>query len=163
MGMKCVPISLKYANAYIEELHRHHKAVQGHKFSIGCEHSGKIVGVCVVGRPVSRHMDDGFTLEVTRLCTDGTKNACSFLYSRAAKIANDMGYRRIITYILETENGSSLKASGWELDCEEAGGGSWDCQSRPRELEIVQLSLFPGKEIKYPTCKKKRWVKELGG
>lgn len=160
--MKCIPISLKYANSFIEELHRHHKAVQGHKFSIGCEHGGNIVGVCVVGRPVSRYMDDGKTLEVTRLCTDGTKNACSFLYSRAAKIAKEMGYERIITYILETENGSSLKASGWHLDQEDAGGGDWSCPSRPRELEVTQLSLFPGKEVKYPVCKKQRWAKELG-
>ena len=158
--MKCVPVSLKYANAYIEELHRHHKAVQGHKFSIGCEQSGKVCGVCIVGRPVSRHMDDGKTLEVTRLCTDGTKNACSFLYSRAARIAKEMGYERIITYILETENGSSLKASGWHLADGECGGGDWSCHSRPRELEITQMSFIPGKEVKYPTCKKQRWIKE---
>lgn len=161
--MKCVPVSLKQANAFIEDLHRHHKAVQGHKFSIGCEIGGVLHGVCVVGRPVSRYLDDGMTLEVTRLCTDGTYNCCSFLYSRAAKIAKDMGYSKIITYILETESGVSLKASGWKLEDSDVGGGSWNCESRPREIAISQLSLFPQKEIKYPTCKKQRWVKELGG
>lgn len=117
--------------------------------------------MCVVGRPVSRYLDDGMTLEVTRLCTDGTKNACSFLYSRAARIAKEMGYNKIITYILETENGSSLKASGWECEDNDVGGGSWDCQSRPREIAVTQLSFFPQKEIKYPTCKKQRWIKKL--
>ena len=111
---------------------------------------------------MSRYLDDGTTLEVTRLCTDGTRNACSFLYSRAARIAKEMGYKKIITYILETENGSSLKASGWTCEDKDVGGGSWDCQSRPREIAIAQLSLFPQKEEKYPTCKKQRWVKKLG-
>lgn len=159
--MNAIPISLKEANAFIKELHRHHTEVQGHKFSIGCEVGGVLVGVCVVGRPVSRYLDDGKTLEVTRLCTDGTRNACSFLYGRAAKIAKDMGYSKIITYILETENGSSLKASNWHCEDDSAGGGNWSAPSRPRELELTQMSLLPSKEIKYPTCKKQRWAKEL--
>lgn len=159
--MNAIPISLKEANAFIKAFHRHHTEVQGHKFSIGCEEEGKLVGVCVVGRPVSRHLDDGSTLEVTRLCTDGTRNACSFLYGRAARVAKDMGYSKIITYILETENGSSLKASNWHCENDSAGGGNWSSPSRPRELELTQMSLLPNKEIKYPTCKKQRWVKEL--
>lgn len=113
------------------------------------------------GRQTSRFLDDGLTLEVTRLCTDGTKNACSFLYSRAAKIGKDMGYKKIITYILESESGVSLKAANWTCEESKVGGGSWNCQSRPRELEISQLSLFKGQEIKYPVCKKQRWCKNL--
>ena len=159
--MKAIPLSLKEANAFIKKLHRHHTEVQGHKFSIGCEVDGVLVGVCVVGRPVSRYMDDGKTLEVTRLCTDGTRNACSFLYGRAARIAKDMGYIKIITYILETENGSSLKASNWHCEESNAGGGNWSVPSRPRELELTQMSLLPGREFKYPTCKKQRWSKDL--
>lgn len=154
-----MPISLKDANAFVEEFHRHHSKVQGHKFSIGVTDDDKLVGVCIVGRPVSRYLDDGNTLEVTRLCTDGTYNACSILYSRVAKIAKDMGYSKIITYILQSESGTSLKASGWI--CEgEAGGGNWSVPSRPRELISSQLSLFPQKE-KYPTEKKVRWSKDL--
>lgn len=159
MSLLVIPISLKKANDFVEELHRHHSKVQGHKFSIGVMEEDKLVGVCIVGRPVSRYLDDGMTLEVTRLCTDGTKNACSILYGRSAKIAKDMGYTKIITYILQSENGSSLKASGWICDGE-AGGGSWDCKSRPRELIPTQMSLFPQKE-KYPTEKKQRWYKSL--
>lgn len=159
--MKIVPVSLKEAQAYINEKHRHHTAPIGHKFSIGCEADGELVGVCVVGRPVSRYMDDGRTLEVIRLCTDGTKNACSFLYSAAARTARDMGYTKIITYILETESGSSLKASNWHCEESNAGGGEWTCPSRPRENSITQMSFLPSKEKKYPTCKKQRWSKEL--
>ena len=159
MRLKVVPISLKTANGFVEEFHRHHSKVQGHKFSIGATNEGKIVGVCIVGRPVSRYLDDGNTLEVTRLCTDGTYNACSILYSRAARIAKDMGYTKIITYILQSETGASLKASGWI--CEgETGGGNWSVPSRPRELMPSQMSLFPQKE-KYPIEKKVRWSKEL--
>lgn len=159
--MEIVPVSLKEAQAFIEKHHRHHKAPAGYKFAIGCQVGGVLVGVSVVGRPISRHMDDGRTLEVTRLCTDGTKNACSFLYSRSAKIAKDMGYAKIITYILETESGTSLKASNWHLETADAGGGNWSCPSRPRTLEITQMSLIEGKEVKYPTCKKQRWAKDL--
>lgn len=159
MALSVIPISLKKANCFVEELYRHHTKVQGHKFSLGVIDNDKMVGVCIVGRPVSRYLDDGMTLEVTRLCTDGTKNACSILYGRSARIAKDMGYSKIITYILQSENGSSLKASGWI--CEgETGGGNWSVPSRPREIISSQMSLFPQKE-KYPTEKKMRWVKIL--
>lgn len=117
------PISLKNANDYIINNHRHHDKVQGHKFSEACYEGDRLCGVACVGRPVSRYLDDGKTLEVTRLCTDGTRNACSILYSRCAKIAKEMGYEKIITYILQSEYGSSLKASGWILEEENAGGG----------------------------------------
>lgn len=90
------PISLRDANEYVRQHHRHHKPVAGHKFSIGCEADGELVGVIIAGRPVSRYLDDGFTLEVTRLCTNGAKNACSFLYGAAARAAAAMGYKRII-------------------------------------------------------------------
>lgn len=161
--MKVIPLSLKQANAFVEKYHRHHSSVVGHKFSIGAlDNVGNIVGVAICGRPVSRMLDNGKIIEVTRLCTDGTYNACSFLYSRCAKIAKDMGYEKIITYILESENGASLRASGWMLEQENAGGGSWNVPSRPREVEPTQLSLFPQKQ-KYPTEKKKRYCNILNG
>lgn len=116
------PVSLAQANAFIIDKHRHHDKVQGHKFSEGVYDGDKLVGVAVVGRPVSRHLDDGKTLEVTRLCTDGTYNACSILYARCSRIARDMGYKKIITYILDSETGTSLKASGWHLDAKDVGG-----------------------------------------
>lgn len=157
--LELVPISLKEANAFVEQHHRHHKPVVGHKFSVAVSDGGTIVGVAIVGRPVSRYLDDGWTLEVTRLCTDGTKNACSFLYSACWRCAKNMGYKKLVTYILDTENGASLKARGWKCDGE-AGGGDWNCKSRPRELIPRQMSLFPQKE-KYPTQMKIRWSKQL--
>ena len=116
----------------------------------------------MVGRPVSRYLDaGGDTVEVIRLCTDGTRNACSFLYSRAARIAQEMGYRKIITYIPDTENGSSLKASGWHLEGV-IRGHTWDTPSRPRQLYIEQLSLFDDEpKQKYPIGNKQRWAKDL--
>lgn len=158
MNMEIRPISLAQANAFIIDKHRHHDKVQGHKFSIACYKGDKLVGVATVGRPVSRRLDNGQVLEVTRLCTDGTYNACSMLYSRCAKICKDMGYKKIITYILDTENGSSLKASGWRCEEKSAGGGSWSCQSRPRETTVINLF---GEKTKYPINKKQRWSKDL--
>lgn len=126
-----VPIDLKEANAFVKSHHRHHKPVVGHKFSIGASINEKIVAVVIVGRPISRHRDDGWTLEVTRLCSDGTRNACSFLYGTAARAAFALGYRKIGTYILAQENGSSVRAANWKL-IGERGGGSWKRSGRPR-------------------------------
>lgn len=99
------PISLAEANAFVAQHHRHHRPVTGHKYSIACIDGEKIVGVAIVGRPVSRYLDDGWTLEVTRLCTDGTKNACSMLYAAAWRAARAMGYKRLVTYILNPKLG----------------------------------------------------------
>jgi hypothetical protein len=125
------PISLADANAFVARLHRHHQPVVGHKFSLAAMKNGEVIGVAIIGRPVSRMRQDGRTLEVTRLCTDRTKNACSFLYSAAARAAFALGYRRIGTYSLPEEGGSSLRASGWTL-VGERGGGSWSRRGRPR-------------------------------
>jgi hypothetical protein len=131
MKLVHVRIDLDEANAFVEQHHRHHKPVVGHLFSIGAALNDKIVGVVIVGRPVSRMRDDGLTAEVTRLCTDGTKNSCSFLYGAAAKAAFALGFQRIGTYILASEPGTSLTATGWRL-MGERGGGSWSVPSRPR-------------------------------
>ena len=128
--IQAIPLDFPTACAFVARLHRHHRPPVGHKFSIGAQIGDALVGVVIVGRPVSRMRDDGFTLEVTRLCTDGTPNACSFLYGRAAKAAFALGYGRIGTYILNTEPETSLKAAGWKL-IGEAGGGSWSRPSRP--------------------------------
>lgn len=145
--MKAIPLELKQANEFVLNLHRHHQPVHRDKFRIGCEKDGKLVGVVQVGRPVSRMLDDGKTLEVVRLCTDGTKDVCSFLYSRAARIAKELGYSKIITYILESESGTSLIATGWELEGHTTGG-DWNRASRPRNCTA-------------PTVPKKRYSKKL--
>lgn len=162
--MKAICISLKEANRYVEQYHRHHSPVHRDKFRVGCEMNGTLVGVANVGRPVSRYLDDGKTLEVLRLCTDGTKNACSFLYSRCARIAKELGYEKIITYILESESGNSLKASGWLCEDDNCGGGHWNCQSRPRNIGIIVQQTLLGEVVvkkESPTCAKQRWAKIL--
>ena len=145
--MKAVPIELKQANAFVDRLHRHHDPVHRDKFRIGCEIGGQLAGVVQLARPVARMLDDGKTIEVVRLCTDGSPNVCSFLYAKAARIAKEMGYKKIITYILESENGASLKAAGWHKEAD-TQGGSWNCPSRHRNTTA-------------PICKKQRWAKRL--
>ena len=113
--MKLVHVELADANAFVERVHRHHKRIQGHRFSIGAETASGLCGVAICGRPVGgQHQRDW--VEVVRLCTDGTKNACSLLYGAAARAAKALGYARIQTYILLDEPGVSLKASGWTFD-----------------------------------------------
>lgn len=128
--LSLIPVSLKEANAFVDAHHRHHAPVAGHKFSIGCEQGGRLVGVMIAGRPVSRYLDDGLTLEVTRLCTTGEKNVCSMLYSAAARASKAMGYRKIITYTLEMEDGASIRAAGWHCSGS-AGGTCWTGKRRP--------------------------------
>lgn len=126
-----IPIHLDEANAFIAKHHRHHGSVVGHKFSIGAVLDNSVVGVAIVGRPTSRHRQDGLTLEVTRLCSDGTRNACSFLYGACARATFALGYKRLGTYILKSESGMSLRAAGWRLIAE-TPGKSWSVPSRPR-------------------------------
>lgn len=131
--MKLVPVTLKAANEFIKAKHRHHGTVRGCKFTIGIIDGSELVAVAVTGRPVARMLDDGLTAEVTRLCTDGSKNACSMLYAASARAAFAMGYTRIVTYILATELGVSLMAAGWSRSDHKSLGGSWDRPSRNRD------------------------------
>lgn len=146
--MELVPISLRDANKFVLERHRHHKPSVGHKFSIGVMLENKVVGVAICGRPVARGSDDGFTIEVARLCTDGTTNACSKLYGACARVAKEMGYKKIQTYILQSETGISLKASGWKMEAVTAGGQWKYTNGKPRRTD-------------QPTEPKQRWVKYL--
>ena len=139
MHFESVPLSLAQANAFVGTLHRHHAPVHRDKYRVGCAIGNRLVGVIQVGRPVARGLDDGKTLEVVRLCTDGTKDACSYLYGKAARIAAELGYSRIITYILESETGTSLDAAGWHFDCL-TKGGDWSCPSRPRQTTAQQVA-----------------------
>ena len=125
------PIKFPEACDFIKRFHRHHKPPQGWLFGIGCELDGLLVAVAMVGRPVARHRDDGLTAEVTRLCTDGTPNAASKLYSACWRASREMGYSRIGTYILESERGTSLKAAGWRI-MHKTPGRSWSVPSRQR-------------------------------
>jgi hypothetical protein len=141
--LRLCSVDLDEANAFVAAHHRHHNPVVGHKFSLGATLDGEIVGVVIVGRPVSRFRDDGDTLEVTRLCTTGERNACSFLYGAAARATFALGFHRIGTYILASEDGASLRASGWRL-IGQTPGRSWSVPSRPRtdKHPLGQRTLF---------------------
>lgn len=133
MGLVLHPITLKEAMLFVRRHHRHHSAPQGGLFAIGCAESDadEPCGVAIVGRPVARMLQDGWTAEVTRLCTSGHRNACSMLYAACWRAARAMGYRKLVTYILDSERGTSLYGAGWKC-VGEAGGGSWNRRGRPR-------------------------------
>lgn len=131
MTLSLQPITFPEASAFIRQHHRHHLPSQGWKFGIAANDGLKVVGVVTVGRPVSYVLDNGWTLEVTRCCTDGTKHAASMLYAAAWRACKALGYRRLVTYTLKEEPGTSLKAAGWTA-LYETPGRSWDSPSRPR-------------------------------
>jgi hypothetical protein len=127
-----IPLSLAQANEAVIAWHRHHDPVRFHKFSIGvADEAGQLRGAAIIGRPVSRHLDDGFTAEVTRCATDGLPNTCSALYAAAWRACRAMGYLRIGTYTLASEPGTSLRAAGWTI-LHEVKGHRWDTPSRRR-------------------------------
>ena len=145
--LKIIPTDLKTANEFVRNMHRHNKPVVGYKFAVGVEdENGVLRGVAIVGRPVARSLDDGKAAEITRLCTDGAKNACSMLYGAARKAARALGHDPIFTYTLPEEGGASLKAAGFRLDKENAGGtaASWHFRDG-RKVEPVGNDLIGGK------------------
>jgi len=149
MTLTICPITLREAHAFVTRHHRHHGSDRGGKFAIGAARAGSIVAVAVVGRPKARLAQDGFTAEVTRLCSVDVaagahaSGACSMLYAACWRAARAMGFRRLITYTLPSDPGTSLRAAGWKL-IGEAGGGSWSRKDRPRVDE-------------HPTQTKLRW------
>ena len=132
MRLTLRPVTLAEANALVRSMHRHHRPVPGARFSIGAWSDSDLVGVAIVGRPVARKTNQREVAEVTRLCTDGSKNACSLLYAAAARACEAMGFEKIQTFILGTETGVSLKAAGW-IEEDTTPGGSWDRPSRHRD------------------------------
>jgi hypothetical protein len=144
-----VPCHIDEAKSFVKQHHRHHKAPVGAKFAVAvADESAVIRGVAMVGRPVSRHLDDGWTLEVIRVATDGCPNACSALYGASWRTTKSLGYRRLVTYLLDSETGVSVNAAGWRC-VGQAGGGSWSCKSRPRI-------------DKHPLQMKMRWEISMG-
>jgi len=134
-----VPLSLKEANEFISKFHRHNEKVRGYKFAIGLVEDGELIGVAVAGRPLARLLDDSKTIEILRVCVkDGHKFANSQLYGRITKICRLMGYKRIITYTLKRESGSSLKAAGFK-PVAEVKPQVWDRPSRKRRFQNVYL------------------------
>jgi hypothetical protein len=153
------PVTIKAANVFVIKFHRHHKQVQGAKFAIGIFSDSDLRGVAICGRPVGRKLDNGLTLEVVRLCVLDMKNGCSMLYSACSRIAKEMGYKKIITYILQSETGISLKASGWNLEANNVGGKAWN--SSGNLIRTNEISDLFGTYKKYPSEMKQRWSKSL--
>lgn len=149
MGLRVRQIEFSEARAFIGIEHRHNKRVTGHRFSVGVEdESGKLVGVAVVGRPVARRTNPRTTLEVLRLCTDGTKNAPSFLYGICARVGAELGYTRIQTFTLQSESGASLRAVGWVCEgLTESKPGAWMTRA--------------GRTLDHPQGPKLRWARAL--
>ena len=144
MTLSLTPVTLGEARSFVDQHHRHHPAPVGGLFAVGVEQNGEVVGVAIVGRPVARMLDGGYTAEVTRLCVlEGHKNACSKLYSACWRAARALGYQKLITYTLAEESGVSLRAAGWKV-VGEVKGRSWSTPSRPRV-------------DKHPTQDKLRW------
>lgn len=129
--LRVTPITLREAFAFVAANHRHHRPPQGALFGIAVSEDDVVRGVCIVGRPVARMLADGFTVEATRCCTDGARNACSMLYRAAWRAARALGYLRLVTYTLADEGGASLRAAGFSI-IGAAGGGSWSRADRPR-------------------------------
>ena len=154
-SLSLVPCTISAAKHFVAKLHRHNKPPQGGLFAVGAARGGELVAVAIIGRPVARNLDDGKTCEVIRLCTDGSKNACSILYGAAARAAKALGWQRIVTYILASEPGTSLRAAGWTMEKEVPAEASWSRPSRPR----MQTNLF-GEEQR-PACDKQRWARIL--
>jgi len=155
--LRLVPVSLAEARRFVTEVHRHNDAPTGHRVSVGIEDDeGKLRGVGVLGRPLARLSDDGRTAEVYRVATDGVPNGCSMLYGALVRAAWALGYQRVLTYTLEDEPGTSLRASGW-TDDGPAGGGGWMRPNQPQRLNSPEKpTLFY--EPKMPTGRKVRWV-----
>lgn len=141
--MKVVPMTLRTAREYVTANHRHHRAPQGGLFAVGCEVDGELVGCAIVGKPVARMLNDGHTVEITRLCTDGSRNACSFLYRVCVRVARAMGYQRVLTYTLPQEGGASLRGAGFAVT-HTTRSESWSRPSR-------------GRTDKHPIQQKLRW------
>ena len=147
--LEIVPCTLRAANAYVKEHHRHHKPPQGARFALAvADEDGVLRGVAMVGNPVARMLNDGRTAEVVRVATDGCPNACSALYGAAWRAARALGYKKLITYTLQEEGGASLRGAGWTC-IGEAGGGTWNRKSRPRVDE-------------HPLQVKMRWERKEG-
>ena len=147
--LQIVPITLRVARAYVNTHHRHLRGPAGATLAIGVQDAqARLRGVAVLGRPVARRLDDGATLEVTRVATDGCRNACSALYGAACRVAKALGYQTVMTYTLFSDHGTSLRASGWR-QTGLTSGGAWTRVGRSRADA-------------HPLTPKRRWTASLG-
>lgn len=119
MSLAIAPLTLRRANDFVAEHHRHsgRTARNGGKFAVGAYEDDELVGIAIVGNPLSATLMDGVTAEVTRVCVtpEAPRNACSFLYGRCWRIWQQMGGKRLVTYTLQAESGASLRGAGWKI------------------------------------------------
>lgn len=153
--LRVVPTTLTDAKEFVGQHHRHNRPPESGLFAVGLSDGNALVGVAIAGRPVARALQDGFTVEITRVCTVGHKNASSMLYGAILRAAKALGFRRAITYTLQSESGVSLRASGFDLDAELSPRPTWNCPARQR----TQVDLF-GNETRPPDAKR-RWIRRL--
>ena len=150
-----MPLTRDQANKWIGAHHRHNKPIVGDIFRVGLlDDNGELIGVGTAGRPVARALDDGTTVEITRVCTTGATNACSVLYGALCRAAKALGYRRAITYTLASESGASLKASNFRPVASLDARTGWGCASRPRAVDLWGHEAAPPEP-------KTRWERQL--
>jgi hypothetical protein len=130
--MELRPISIRDAGRVVREWHRHLDAPQGARFAVAAWKDDRLVGVALVGNPIARLAMNGTTAEVIRVATDGTENACSFLYSRAKRAAQALGFTRVVTKTLPEESGASLRAVG-AVATGTTRAQQWDRENRRRK------------------------------
>ena len=140
--LSVIPISLREANDFVSSFHRHNgrTARDGGKFAIGATTGEQLVGIAIVGRPIARFLDNGYTAEVTRTCTspDAPKGTISFLYSACWRICQAMGYLKLVTYTLTTESGASLRGAGWKCIGQiSSNKNGWSREGREREWQSI--------------------------
>lgn len=145
MSLRVIPMRHADANEFVRLRHRHNRPTVGAIFCVGVASGGDTVGVAIVGRPVARRLDDGKTVEILRVCTDGTRNACSILYVACRKAARALGYSRIVTYTLPHEGGGSLRAAGFRLEGDAGGTGAMWATRPGRAAEAIGDDLVGGK------------------
>jgi hypothetical protein len=138
--LRIVPMMRDEANDFVARHHRHSKVTVGYRFALGAARGDELVGVAIVGRPVARGLQDGWTVEALRVCTTGAQNACSFLYGACWRAARALGYTKLVTYTLASESGSSLRAAGLRI-VGEVKGREWTTPSRPRDPSDPQDRL----------------------
>jgi hypothetical protein len=152
-----VPVTRDQARAFVAAHHRHAGPPVGWRFGVGLAVGGELRAVVIAGRPVSRHLDDGYTLEVTRLATLGDRNACTRLYGAACRAAAALGYRRVVTYTLASESGSSPAGAGFRRVADVRARESWANAERPRQA----VTLWGDPVV--PTARRVRWERTLDG
>ncbi len=145
MGLYLVPLSQREAREHVQRWHRHNAPPQGDIIRVGAAADGELVAVGMAGRPVARHLDDGQTLEVTRVASSGHDNATSFLYGALRRAAFALGYTRVITYTQAAESGASLRAAGYRVIAQRPPRKGWSTSARPRDdarYQTAQRTLW---------------------